>query len=882
MTMNAARLRTAMVDGIKLVVTTTTAQDTGMSTSLLPVSQAIIDEIEDYYGGGATPSHATLSAASLVWTASGHTGTGSTIAAFDGGGVAAALTIGTTLTDGGSVLDIVDNVVLPGVERMRFPGGTTAQRPGTPADGDVRWNSTTTTFEYWWVSKWTAIIDYDQLINYAGSSALITVGTVTVGTWHGSTIGPTYGGTGLTTYTLGDMLYASAANTLNKLAGNTSATRKFLRQTGTGAVSAAPAWDTVVVSDIDAGLASLASADNTASQRLLYTTTTDTWTSQALTAAGLALLDDADASAQRATLGLTIGTNVQAWDADLDAIAALGSTGYAVRTAANTWAQRTLTGTANQVSVTNGDGTTGNPVFSTPQDLDTAATFRVGKLGVGVAAGAAAGNIRTTGPINVAGSTDLTWSASQGAVYGTSGALWFAPVEVYGPMVNGYYNGGFIRQNAGYCAGVYQSLGDGSTWIIQAGYDAGGTSFTWTQRWGWDNTGVYKPYVDNTYDIGTSLLRARDLYVARNTATGNVNLGGSTAHAWTATLYAVSAASGAMIFAPTEVYGPACNAYHDAGWKRKQAGMASAIYQSIGSGEIWMLVAPAGGGVGSALTFTQTWGWGQSGEMKPFSDNTKDIGTTTLGIRDIYIAGAIKRGAGITYTLPAVSGTFATLAGVEALTNKTVTFAAGSASASSKSKLTSGTVLTAPEAGALEYDGAAFYLTTETTSGREQNVTEHVWRLTAAGPPIGPAIADFFGANSSISLPASGMYELEAELYFRKTTAGTVVVTVTTSAANYTSFSGSLEIDAVTGGTVFQTITRANIHAGTVAAQAFPATGVVSDATNHKYTLKVVFQNNGAGNIRIRFTSSAGTVTPGANSFYKIRRIPGNIGTFVA
>ncbi|MDP2999598.1 MAG: hypothetical protein Q8N47_19060, partial [Bryobacterales bacterium] len=60
------------------------------------------------------------------------------------------------------------------------------------------------------------------------------------------------GGTGITTYTLGDLLYCSAADTLAKLAGNTTATRKFLRQTGTGSASAAPAWDTLLAGDLPA------------------------------------------------------------------------------------------------------------------------------------------------------------------------------------------------------------------------------------------------------------------------------------------------------------------------------------------------------------------------------------------------------------------------------------------------------------------------------------------------------------------------------------------------------------------------------------------------------------------------------------------------------
>ena len=57
----------------------------------------------------------------------------------------------------------------------------------------------------------------------AGTTNITTLGTVTVGTWNASVIGPTYGGTNQSTYTTGDTLYASASNTLSKLAiGSTS------------------------------------------------------------------------------------------------------------------------------------------------------------------------------------------------------------------------------------------------------------------------------------------------------------------------------------------------------------------------------------------------------------------------------------------------------------------------------------------------------------------------------------------------------------------------------------------------------------------------------------------------------------------------------------
>jgi hypothetical protein len=52
--------------------------------------------------------------------------------------------------------------------------------------------------------------------------------------------------------TLGDILYENATPAPARLAGSISATKNFLTQTGTGAVSAAPAWGTIAAADLPA------------------------------------------------------------------------------------------------------------------------------------------------------------------------------------------------------------------------------------------------------------------------------------------------------------------------------------------------------------------------------------------------------------------------------------------------------------------------------------------------------------------------------------------------------------------------------------------------------------------------------------------------------
>ena len=69
------------------------------------------------------------------------------------------------------------------------------------------------------------------------SSSLTSVGTITSGTWSATAIAADKGGTGQTSYAIGDLLYASSTSTLAKLAG--VATGNALISGGT---NTAPSW----------------------------------------------------------------------------------------------------------------------------------------------------------------------------------------------------------------------------------------------------------------------------------------------------------------------------------------------------------------------------------------------------------------------------------------------------------------------------------------------------------------------------------------------------------------------------------------------------------------------------------------------------------------
>lgn len=104
--------------------------------------------------------------------------------------------------------------------------------------------------------------------------------------------------------------------------------------------------------------------------------TNATLTNERVLTAGTGITITDGGAGGNVTVGVTAGT-YQAADSTLTSLAAYNTNGLLTQTAADTFTGRTITGTANQITVTNGSGVSGNPVLSTPQDIATtsAVTF---------------------------------------------------------------------------------------------------------------------------------------------------------------------------------------------------------------------------------------------------------------------------------------------------------------------------------------------------------------------------------------------------------------------------------------------------------------------------------------------------------------------------
>lgn len=76
---------------------------------------------------------------------------------------------------------------------------------------------------------------------YTGQTSIVTLGTILTGTWNANTITAAFGGTGLTTFNQGDLLYYNSGTTLSTLSKDTNATR-YLSNQGT---NNNPSWNQI-------------------------------------------------------------------------------------------------------------------------------------------------------------------------------------------------------------------------------------------------------------------------------------------------------------------------------------------------------------------------------------------------------------------------------------------------------------------------------------------------------------------------------------------------------------------------------------------------------------------------------------------------------------
>lgn len=280
---------------------------------------------------------------------------------------------------------------------------------------------------------------------------------IVAGTWQATTIGSIYGGTGQSTYTLGDTLYSSAVNTLSKLAGNIIAVKQYLSQTGTGVVSAAPSWATIDGSDVTG--AALTKTDDTnvtmtlggapATSLLRAASMTLGWTGQlgvtrggtgasAVGANGtLAQSNGAIYTFTTATypsVATAAGTMLRADGTNWLASTSTFSDTYAASTLLYSNGANAVTGLATANSATLVTGATGVPAFTS--------SMTNGQVLIG-----STGATPVLSTLTAAGGITITNAAGSITISGTGGG--FSWTEVTALAQTMVANNGYVASNAG-------------------------------------------------------------------------------------------------------------------------------------------------------------------------------------------------------------------------------------------------------------------------------------------------------------------------------------------------------------------------------------------------------------------------------------------------
>lgn len=131
----------------------------------------------------------------------------------------------------------------------------------------------------------------------------------------------------------------------------------------------------------------------------------------------------------------------------------------------------------------------------------------------------------------------------------------------------------------------------------------------------------------------------------------------------------------------------------------------------------------------------------------------------------------------------------------------------------------------------------------------------------------------FFATNSALQLEANKKYEVEYNIYYTKTTAGTVTYALSSPSSNtFNNVVGSFVQSAAAGITPTAGTVGAGVVAQTAAVFDFPATASLTTGVNHYARIQLIVETNTATLAALAFKTSAGTITPlrGSSRRYKL------------